>query len=94
MKISRPKAAKKTITVRWKKVSKKSRKTIDGIEIQYSLDHFKTIGGTRIVKKTKTSLRIKDLKSKKKYWVRIRAYRNSADGRHVSVWRTKSIRAK
>ena len=94
VKISKPKAAKKAVTVKWKKVSKKNRKKIQGVEIQYSLDGFKTIAGTKYGKKTKTSLKIKGLKSKKKYWVRIRAYKNASDGKHVSAWKTKTVKVK
>ena len=94
VKMSKPKAAKKAVTVKWKKVSKKNRKKIQGIEIQYSLDGFKTISGTKFAKKTKKSIKVKGLQSKKKYWVRIRAYKNAADGKHVSAWKVKTVKIK
>ena len=94
VKISKPKAAKKAVTVKWKKVSKKNKKKIQGIEIQYSYDCFNTIAGTRYAKKTKASLKIKGLVSKKKCWVRIRAYKYAPDGKHVSAWKNKSVKVK
>ena len=93
-KISKPKASKKAITVKWKKISKKNKKKIKGIEIQYSLDGFKTIAGTKYAKKTKTSYKIKGLKSRRKYWVRIRTYKNTSEGKHVSDWKTKTVTVK
>jgi hypothetical protein len=94
VRISKPKAGKKSVTVKWKKVSKKNKKKIQGIEIQYSYDGFNTIAGTKYGKKTKTSLRIKGLKSKKKCWIRIRAYKNAPDGKHVSAWKNKTVKVK
>ena len=95
VKISKPKAGKKKMTVKWKKVSKKNRKKIQGIEIQIAADP----GFTNIVKtakgsKKKTSKVIKGLSRKTKYYVRIRAYKNAADGKHVSYWKTKTIKIK
>lgn len=94
VKIVKPKAAKKAVTVKWKKISKKNKKKIQGVEIQYSLDGFKTITGTKHGKKSKTSLKIKKLESKKKYWIRIRAYKNAKDGKHVSAWKMKTVKVK
>ena len=94
VKISKPKAAKKAVNVKWKKVSKKNKNKIQGIEIQYSLNGFQTIAGTKYAKKTKSSIKIKGLQAKKKYWIRIRAYKNAADGKHVSVWKTKTVKTK
>ena len=95
VKIAKPKAGKKKVTVRWKKVSKKNRKKIQGIEIQIATDK----GFTNIVKtvsgsKKKTSKAVKGLKAKTKYYVRIRAYKNAADGKHVSAWKTKTVKIK
>ena len=94
VKMSKPKASKKAITVKWKKISKKNKKKIKGIEIQYSLDGFKTIAGTKYAKKTKTSYKIKGLKSRRKYWVRIRTYKNTSKGKHVSDWKTRTVTVK
>lgn len=95
VKISKLIAAKKAVTVKWKKISKKDQKKIQGIEIQVSNDkNFKNIVKKTTAKKSKTSNKVKGLKSKKKYWVRIRAYKNAADGKHVSAWKTKSVKIK
>ena len=95
VKLSKPAAAKKAVTVKWKKVSKKDLKKIQGIEIQVATDS----GFTDIVKATtagkkKTSKKIKGLTSKQTYYVRVRAYKNAADGKHVSAWRAKKVKIK
>ncbi|MBE6039964.1 MAG: carbohydrate-binding domain-containing protein [Clostridiales bacterium] len=87
VKISKPAKGKKAVTVKWKKISKKklkkSKKRIDGIEIQVSgpgVDKVVTAG------KKKTSKKIKGLLPKQKYICRVRAY-NYTDGvKHVSAW--------
>ncbi len=95
VKISKPKAGKGSMTVKWKKVSKKNRKKIQGIEIQVSTDStFSNIVKSTTAGKKKTSKKIKGLSKKTKYWVRIRAYRNDTNGKHVSAWKYKSIKVK
>ena len=92
VKISKPKAAKKKITVKWKKVSKKNLIKIQGIEIQVATDPgFTNIVKTATAGKKKTSKVIKGLSPKTKYYVRIRAY---AAGNHVSAWKSKSAKVK
>ena len=87
VKITKPAAAKKSATVKWKKVAKKNLKKVKKIEIQYSLDKsFSTGVKTKYASAKKTSLKIKGLKSKKTYYVRIRAYTNSGGVIHVSKW--------
>ncbi len=94
--ISKPKAAKKAATIKWKKVSKANQKKIASIQIQYSLDkNFKTGVKTITAKKTAASKKITKLTSKKTYYVRIRAYKKDAKGVHVSKWSAvKSVKAK
>ena len=92
VKISNPKAAKKKLTVKWKKVSKKNQKKIKGIQIEIATDP----GFTNIVKtakagKKKTSKKIGGLQAKTKYYVRIRAY---GAPNHYSVWKSKSGKTK
>ena len=96
VKISGPKAAKKSATVKWKKVSSKNLKKVKKIEIQYSLDrNFKTGVMTKYAGAKKTSLKIKGLKSKKTYYVRVRAYTKAGSVVHVSKWSsTKKAKAK
>ena len=92
VKISKPKAGKKKMTVKWKKVSKKNQKKISGIQIQVATDTgFTNIIASTTAGKKKTSKAIKGLQSKTKYYVRIRAY---AAGNHVSVWKSKSVKVK
>ena len=95
VKISKPKAGKRKMTVRWKKVSKKNQKKIQGIEIQIATDPgFTNIVKTTIAGKKKASKAIKGLQTKTNYYVRVRAYNNAADGKHVSVWKSKSAKVK
>ena len=94
VKISKPKAGKRKLTVRWKKVSKKNQKKIQGIEIQVATDPgFTNIVYHAYAGKKKTSRAVKGLQSKARYYVRVRAY-NDAGGRHVSTWRSKSAKVK
>ncbi|MBR2539229.1 MAG: leucine-rich repeat protein [Mogibacterium sp.] len=95
VKISKPKAAKKAVTVKWKKVSKKNQKKIGGIEIQVATDSaFTNIIKSTTAGKKKTSKKIKGLTSKQTVWVRVRAYKDAADGKHVSAWKTKKVKIK
>ena len=92
VKIKKPKAAKKKITIKWKKVSKKNQKAIRGIEIQLATD----AGFTNIIRSTfagkkKTSKVIKGLQKGAVYYIRIRAY----NGEHRSAWSVvKPVKAK
>ena len=95
VKIVKPKAGKKKATIKWKKVSKKNQKKIQGIEIQVATDPgFTNIVKTATGSKKKTSKVVKGLEKKTKYYVRIRAYKNAADGKHVSAWKTKKVKIK
>ena len=94
VKISKPKAGKRKLTVRRKKVSKKNQKKIQGIEIQVATDPgFTNIVYHAYAGKKKKSRVVKGLQSKAVYYVRVRAY-NDVGGRHVSVWRSKSGKVK
>ena len=80
-------AGKKAATIKWKKVSKKNRKKIARIQIQYSTDRkFKTGVKTVTAKKSATSKKIRKLKSKKIYYVRVRSYKKDKKGVHISKW--------
>ena len=96
VKIIAPKTAKKAATIKWKKVSKNNLKKIKKIEIQYSTDkNFEKNVISKIVKAKKTSYKLKKLKAKKKYYVRIRAYTKEDGEVHVSKWSAKkSFKAK
>ena len=81
--IKKLKKGKKAIVVNWKKVS-----CIKGYQIQVATDKkFKKNAKTVVVKKQKTTtVTIKKLKSKKKYYVRIRTYKNSNNKKIYSPW--------
>ncbi len=81
--ITSVKAENKTIKVKWKK-----RANITGYQIQVATDKkFKKNAKTVVVKKQKTTTAtIKKLKSKKKYYVRIRTYKTSNNKKIYSPW--------
>ena len=82
-KISKLKGAKKKITVNWKKISKAT-----GYQIQVATDKkFTKYKKSVTISKNKTiSTTIKKLKSKKKYYVRVRTYRKVAGKKVYSGW--------
>ena len=91
-KITKLVKGKKQMTVKWKK-----QKQATGYQIRYSLKkNFKSGVKTLTVKKSKTTSKIiKKLKSKKKYYVRIRTYKKIGDQRCYSAWsKTKSVKTK
>ena len=80
--VSLKSAKSRQLTVKWKKGS-----SITGYEIQYSLKkNFKNAETITVDKAKTTSLTIPDLKSKKKYYVRIRAYRTVDGENYYSEW--------
>ena len=80
-------------TVKWKKKTK-----ITGYQIQYSTSSKFSKKSTKTVKIKKaktTSKKITDLKSSKKYYVRVRTYKNSKKKTNYSAWsKKKSITTK
>ena len=99
LKISKPKAAKKGFTAKWKKLSKKQLKKAGGIsiEVQYSLNGAFPMQQTdsKTVGKKKTSLKIKSLAPKQTYYVRVRTVRDSGGTRYVSAWsKVKKVKTK
>ncbi len=86
------KAAKKAISVEWKKVS-----GVSGYEIQLATDKkFKKNKKTVTIKKQKTTkTTVKKLKAKKKYYVRIRTYKIVNGKKVYSSWsKVKSVKTK
>ena len=79
-------AASKSFKASWKAI-----KNIDGYQIQYSTDKsFKKGNKTVTVKGYKsTSKTVKSLKAKKKYYVRIRAYKTINGKKQYSSWSSK-----
>ena len=86
------KAAKKAVSVEWKKVS-----GVNGYEIQLATDKkFKKNKKTVTIKKQKTTkTTVKKLKAKKKYYVRIRTYKIVNGKKVYSAWsKVKSVKTK
>lgn len=91
--IKRVSAAKKGFTVKYKKQATQTT----GYQIQYATDKkFKKNVKTVTVKKNSTtSAKVKGLKSKKKYYVRVRTYKTVSGKKYYSSWSgTKSIKTK
>lgn len=91
-KISKLKGAKKKLTVNWKKISKAT-----GYQIQVATDKKFTKNKKSVtISKNKTiSKTIKKLKSKKKYYVRVRTYRKVAGKKVYSGWSSvKNVKTK
>ena len=90
MKTPTVKAGKKKLTVSWKKV-----KNADGYRIQYSTNsRFKKAKSLNCSKKTSKAT-IKKLKSGKKYYIRIRAYKKVNGRKYYGNWsKLKSVKVK
>ena len=91
------KAKKKSFTVRWKKLTTKMpAKRISGYQIQYSeKPNFSKSKIKKISGYKKTNVTIKKLKSKKKYYVRIRTILKSGGKTYYSNWSgSKGVKAK
>jgi len=90
--IKKVKAAKKAISVIWKKVS-----GVKGYQVQVATDKkFKKNKKTVNIKKQKTTkTTVKKLKAKKKYYVRIRTYKIVNGKKVYSSWsKVKSVKTK
>ena len=71
------------MTVKWNKPAAKYKSQMAGYQIQYSLySSFKKAKTVKVGKYATTKKVIKGLKTKKKYYVRIRTYK----GKYYSVW--------
>ena len=90
--IKKVKGAKKAISVTWKKVS-----GVKGYQVQVATDKkFKKNKKTVNIKKQKTTkTTVKKLKSKKKYYVRVRTYKIVNGKKVYSSWsKVKSVKTK
>lgn len=89
--IKKIKARKKTLILSWKKIS-----GVKGYIIQYSTKkNFKKAKSIKIKKASKSSVKIKKLKRKKKYYIRIRAYKIVNGKMLKSKWsKTRSMKTK
>lgn len=81
---------KKTLTVKWKKI-----KNVSGYQIQYSTSkNFKTAKTVKVSAK-KTSGTFKKMKSKKKYYIRVRAFKKAYGQTVYSSWsKIKQVKVK
>lgn len=86
-------SAKKKLTVKWKKDT-----TVTGYEVQYSTSSKFTKNTTKtstIKKNSTTSKTVSSLKSKKKYYVRLRAYKTSNGKKLYGAWSSvKNVKIK
>ena len=94
--IKKPVAGKKSMIVRWKKLSKNDRKKISKIQIQYSTDKkFRKNVKTTYAGKTADKKKIKNLKRRKRYYIRVRAYKKNSTGVQISKWsKVKNVKLK
>ncbi len=94
--IRKPEAAKKTVTVNWKALkSKMSKKRITGYQVQIAKNNKFTKGKKSFKVKgyKETSYKFTKLKSKTKYYVRIRAYKAISGKTYYSKWsKVKNIK--
>ena len=94
---SKPKAAKKAVTVKWKKLSKKNQKKAQKIELWVCPNKAFAASNTVIktVSKKKTSVKVKGLKAKTKYFVKVRSIKYVGGVKQVGKWsKVKKIKTK
>lgn len=88
--ISNLKTSKKSLTVSWKKVTQ-----VSGYQIQYSQSKSFKNAKTVNVGYKYSSKKISGLKAGKRYYVRIRTYKNAHNNKYYSSWnKTKNITIK
>lgn len=95
VKIKAPAAAKKAVTVKWTKAAKKEKVT--GYEVMYATNNKFTKGKKTVTVKgaAKVSKKVTKLKSKTKYFVKVRSYKTVKGVKIYSDWSAvKSIKAK
>ena len=89
VKIKKPKAAKKAVTVKWKKLSKKQLKKSKAAEYEIWVCPNKAFGPNDTIIKTagkkKASLKVKGLQ-KGNYYVKVRAIRYDNNIKKVGKW--------
>ena len=85
--LTKLKKGKKSFTAQWSKAN-----GVDGYQVQYSLKKNFKKAKTKYSKGTK--LTVKKLKSKKTYYVRVRAYKKIGGKNVYSAWSTKKVKVK
>ena len=98
VKASKPKAAKKAITVKWKKLNKKQLKSgVSNIEVWVCSDGAFASGSTieKVVGKKKSSVKIKGLQKGVTYYAKARAITYSGGAKIVGPWSAvKTVKVK
>ena len=99
VKLNKPAAKKTSITVKWKKLTKKQLKKSKAThyEIWVSENSAYPAGATTkeiILKKGKSKWTCKGLTKNKKYFVRIRAIKYVGGVKHVGPWKQRTIKTK
>ena len=96
--LKKPKKAKKAVTVKWKKQKAKMPKArISGYQIQLARNKAftKKVKTVKVKGYKKTSKKVKKLKGKTKYYVRVRTYMKSGGNTYYSPWsKVKTVRTK
>lgn len=89
--LSKLKAGKKSFTAAWKKAP-----SVNGYEIQYATNtKFKKAKTITVKKDSTVKTTVKNLTAKKKYYVRIRAYKTINGKKYKSAWsKTKTVTPK
>lgn len=90
-------AGKKSFTVRWTKLSPAKRAGVDKIEVQYSTSRKFRPSATvsKKLAKSRKSLKVKGLKKRKVYYVRVRTIKYGSDAVYVSKWsKVRKIRTR
>ena len=92
----KPAKAKKALTAKWKKLSKKNRKKVDGIEVWVAQDNgFTTALVIKTAGKSKASKKFKGLEKKKTYYVKARTYKTVNGVKYVGNWsKIKKVKTK
>ncbi|MDO4842562.1 MAG: leucine-rich repeat protein, partial [Phoenicibacter congonensis] len=90
--LTKLKKAKKALTATWKKQTAQTT----GYQVQYATaQNFKSVKTKTVTSNQKTSLTVKSLKSKKKYYVRIRTYKTVSGTKYYSAWSgARSVKTK
>ena len=85
---------KKSVTARWKKLSKAKRKKITGIEIRIATNK-KFTKNVKVVyaKRSAASKKIKKLARKKTYYIKVRTYKKADGVKYVGKW-SKTIKVR
>ena len=84
----------RTIRATWKKATKEERKKFDKYEVQYGLKKNFSDAKVFYAKKTSSKFTLKYLKKNKKYYIRIRKYKEDGNTVYVSPWIKKSVKTK